>query len=181
VVLALLLVPGGAVASTTPTASPAQLDDGNFTVSLTGQSNESCTETIDNRTAVCSSSVDENGQMTLVLYSTISGQQITLTDAGDFVAGGEVSVREHVSLREGRNRIEWRINDEAEFVGVGISTARTIYSEPIQPLDPGLLPGDPSGSDPFVVGATVLALFSIGMPVGWKVQKRIFGGEEDVA
>lgn len=178
----LLLVPvGAATASTAPTAGPAQVDAGNLSVSLVGSSNESCTETIDARTAVCSSSVNEHGEMTLVLYSNIAGQQVTLTDAGDFVAGGAVSVREHVSLQEGRNRIEWRINDDAEFVGVGISTSRTIYSEPIEPLRPGLLPGSPTATDPVVVGSTILFVFTVGMPVGWKLQRRIFGGEEDVA
>jgi hypothetical protein len=162
----------------TGSAQPVEQTDANISVSLVGEENTSCTETVDSRTAVCSSSLDADDRMTLVLYSN-GPQRVTITDAGDFVAGGQVSVRD-VTLKDGKNRIEWRINTDAEFVGVGISTPNAIYSEPIQPYKPGLLPGDPSISDTVLVGGTVFLLFAGGMPLTLYAYRRSRGGEKDV-
>jgi hypothetical protein len=164
---------------TAPNASTV-LNGSSMTREVVGSSNESCTETIDSRTAICSASVGSEGRLDLVVYSEVSAQEVTITDSGDFMEGGDVSYIEP-TLREGRNRIRWSINTDAEATGVGISTPRAIHSKWIEAPTQGFLPGHPNGSDPLVVGSTVLLLFSVGMPIGWKVQERISGGEEDVA
>jgi len=87
-------------------------------------------ERIDNATVLVSSSFD-NGTATVVIESEIP-QEIVLSDAGDFVQGGEVDQRT-VFLEPGeRARISMPVTKTNGFAGLSISTQETLYAVPLE-------------------------------------------------
>ena len=136
-----------------------------------------CDETIDNTTSICSSSVDHQGRMTLVLYSD-RYQQITLTDSGAFAAGGQVPQRTF-TLQKGRNRVQWRIVTTAQLQGVAIGTQEVLYAEPIDSGGGKLLPGQPTISDTAIAGGTVFVMFASMLPLSFLMIRKYRGGEHD--
>jgi len=87
-------------------------------------------ERIDNATVLVSSSFD-NGTATVVIQSEIP-QEIVLSDAGDFVQGGEVDQRT-VFLEPGeRVEISMPVTKADGFAGLSIATQETLYAVPLQ-------------------------------------------------
>lgn len=144
-------------------------------VEVVNENKQNCDETIDKRTALCSSSVDSSGQMTLVLYSKMY-QKVTLTDGGAFRKGGQVPQR-GFTLQEGRNRIQWQLTEYRGY-SVAISTQSMLYAEHITRSE-SFLPGSPQPSDPAIAALTMFMLFACGFPAAYIGVNRWTGGVRD--
>lgn len=150
--LAVATLPGLAAAQeSTPTAA------GNATAAPTNG------EQIDNRTVLVSSSYDaDDGSAKIVLRSDAL-QEVTISDAGDFMAGGVVTQRT-ATLRPGEETsIEMPVDEYKGNVGVSIATARVLYAEPIE-RNTAVIGGPWSGRDvqiAAVAAAATMAFWTI--------------------
>jgi len=147
------LATGGAVAqeSNTTNASAPAADTGDY-------------EQIDNATYLVGSSVDlDTETASITLYSEIP-QEVTISDAGAFVEGGEVPQRT-VYLKPGeKTTVEMPITvaDQQlgqQYAGVSITTAKTLYAEPLETSSP-LIGGPWTYQDVQLVAVTVAATTS---------------------
>lgn len=169
--LAIALAGAAAPAATAQTANVSADDPG-----------QDCTESIDNVTAICSSTVETRGTekvAVLVVQSSIY-QRVTVTDAGAVWLGGDVP-RRSPRLQEGRNTVTIPVNEHNGAMALTIDTGRTLYGEPLTRGGGALLPGSPSATDPLVVGGTVTLVFVVGMPVSFWAVRNFRGGRKDVA
>ncbi|SFR85774.1 hypothetical protein SAMN05216559_0134 [Halomicrobium zhouii] len=144
-------------------------------VEVVNNSAAECTETIDNLTTVCSSSVDSDGMMTLVLYSDMY-QEVTLADGGAFRRGGQVPTRDF-RLQEGRNRIQWQLVNYKGYT-VSIGTQNALYAEHIT-RQQAFLPGSPQPEDPAIAALTMFGMFAVAFPVSYIGLQRFRGGVRD--
>ncbi|QSG11295.1 Uncharacterized protein HSBGL_0865 [Halapricum desulfuricans] len=125
------LFTGGAVAQDLDNATDP-ITDG--TETPTPDAGESY-ERIDNATRLISASYDsESGMATVVIESDIP-QKIVLTDAGAFVEGGEVDQRSVVVTPGEQVNISMPVTEADGFVGVSISTQKTLYAVPLESVD----------------------------------------------
>jgi guanyl-specific ribonuclease Sa len=86
---------GGVQAAAGQQTTENSTDDATLGVEVVSVSEQECTETIDNRTVICSSSVNSDGMMTIVLHAEMD-QKLTLADGGAFRRGGQVPTRDSV-------------------------------------------------------------------------------------
>lgn len=142
---------------------------------VTGQS--SCTETMDEYTSLCRSSVDQDAGTVVLVIKSERYQRVTIVDAGKFAAGGQVPSRT-VDVQKGRNRIEFPVASTSGKVGLGLTLGRTgtLYSEWVSQPSP-LLPGSPDGTDaPTVLIASVLTSVALILAGAWWFRNGKFGG-----
>lgn len=106
-------------------------------------------QAIDDTTVLCSSTV-ENGDAVLVLRSDYT-QRVTVTDAGAFMAGGEVP-RKKATLREGeRNTVRIPVTRHNGFAGVSVDTGSVLFAVPLE--EQSTLIGGPWTKQDVTVGA----------------------------
>lgn len=166
---------GGVQAAAGQQTTENSTDGATVGVEVVSASDQNCTETIDNLTAICSSSVDSDGMMTLVLHAEMY-QEVTLADGGAFRRGGQVPTRDFV-LQEGRNRIQWQLVDYKGYT-VSISTQNTLYAEHIT-RQQSFLPGSPQPEDPAIAAFTVFSMFAVAFPISYVGLQRFRGGVHD--
>jgi hypothetical protein len=115
-------------------AAPVAAQNGTTTptAEFAGDLDDDCEapEAIDEKTVVCSASLD--GTEAVVVLRSDELQQVTVTDAGAFMTGGEIN-RRTFTLREGeRNTIRFDVTVHNGFAGVSIDTGETLYAVPIE-------------------------------------------------
>lgn len=130
-------------------------------------------ERIDNATMLISSSYSERTGMATVTIRSEIPQRIVVSDAGGFVAGGEIEQRS--VLVEPGETVEISIpatETESGFVGVSISTQKTLYAVPIIP--PGLRLSPPESNHwlAMLVGLLMALLTVVGID---RLAERYYG------
>lgn len=88
-------------------------------------------EQIDNATRLVSASYDSGDGMATVVIESDIPQEIVLTDSGAFVEGGEVDQRSVVVAPGERVEISMPVTMANGFVGVSITTQKTLYAVPL--------------------------------------------------
>lgn len=124
---------------------------------------EKCSEpeAIDNKTVICSSGLSDNGQYAELVIRSDETQRITVTDAGGFMSGGEIT-RETYTVREDeRNTIRLRITRVDGFAGVTVDTGAVLYAVPLE--DTTTLIGPPWTSSDAQLAALAAALSTAGV------------------
>lgn len=148
-----------ATASSTSTATESETDD-----LPTGA------ERIDGRTVLLSSEYDQDGgTATLTLLST-EPQGVTFSDAGAFVAGGQVATRTEV-LDSGRNTITMPVTNADGYAGVSVSTANVLYAVPLTTTSTvSFSPSSPNDMLALALGAGLVGPGAV--LAGWKIRER---------
>ncbi|ADB79721.1 ORF5 [Haloarcula hispanica pleomorphic virus 1] len=85
---------------------------------------------IDNNTVLCSARL-EDGDAVLVLRSDFT-QRITVTDAGAFMAGGDVPEQKATLREDERNTVRMPVTMVDGFAGVSIDTAANLFAVPLE-------------------------------------------------
>jgi hypothetical protein len=118
-------------------------------------------EQIDNATVLVSSSYDgSTGEATVKIRSE-KLQEITVSDAGAFISGGQVAQRT-VLVEPGETaKITLPATEAEGYVGVSIATSQTLYAEPIHSSG-GLSPPNDSGLAGLFSGIVLMFLSVIG-------------------
>lgn len=158
-----LVAPAAAQETATPTAA------GNAT-GATG-------ETIDQNTVLLNSSYDGAKGTVSVTIRSETLQQITVTDAGAFMEGGEIARRTVTVRPDQPTTIEIPATEYQGSVGVSIATASTLYAEPIEVRD-AWFQGDSTWTDTQAAGAgSALGVLLVVAALAWR---RRDGGQEEV-
>jgi len=89
-------------------------------------------EQIDRDTTLISAEYDEESGEAVVTLESNTLQDITLSDAGAFVAGGEVRQRTVTVRPDERVTIRMPVTKTDGYTGVSIATRQTLYAVPIE-------------------------------------------------
>jgi hypothetical protein len=112
----------------TGTAAAQSVANETITVQTGGAAGEECTERITEDLAICDASF--SGGTATVVFESERAQRLTLTDAGAFVAGGEI-FRDSATVFEGRNTVRVPATQVSGYAGVAIDTGDTLYAKKI--------------------------------------------------
>jgi len=156
--------------------APVAAQDVDVTAPDGVNSTDSCTDpiTIDNHTAVCSTSLD--GRIAeLVVYSDRPQRGIVLTDATQRQEHGEIPQSEY-QLREGTNTLRLRLADSSGRRGVTIDTGRVLYGLPLGESD-ALVSGPFDGRDAQTTALGGAA--SVGLLTLWLVVQAVTGRSDE--
>lgn len=135
----------------TPTQSPTETPEAG--------SESGSGEWIDNATQLISAEYQEGSESVEVTIHSEIPQQITISDSGAFVEGGQVDQRS-IYLKPGETRtIRFPITviDQGfgqEFVGISITTSKTLYAVPLESSSP-LIGGPWTVGDVQLVGLVI--------------------------
>lgn len=167
VAVLVLLAAVGAVA---PAAAQQNATAANETSQQTG-------EQIDRNTVLLNSSYNAAKGTVSVTLRSETLQQITVTDAGAFMEGGEIDRRTTTVRPNQATTIEVSATKYDGFVGVSIATQNTLYAEPLEVSDPWFQ-GDSTWADTQAAGAG--AAVGVLLMVGGLAWRRRDGGHEEV-
>ena len=163
------LLVGAAAAQTTP---PIPVDD--------NESNTSAGdwERIDASTWVVSTDYNpDSGTGTITLYSTRL-QEVTITDSGGLIDGGQVAQRSVTLRPDSQRTIEMRLTAVRGFAGVSVATPSTLYAVPIEPVGGRWFDGEPTWGTVQIAGlGSTLGVVAALSGVAWK---RRDGGAPEV-
>lgn len=133
-------------------------------------------EQIDENTVLVDAQFDDSDDTATVTLHSRTLQQVTITDAGAFIQGGEVPQRSATLRPDAETTISMPVTEVDGYAGVSIATSQTLYAVPLD--DPKkLVPGSPQSSDPLIVGVAVFALFAVALPGSYFAIQRFSDGE----
>lgn len=118
--------------------------------------NSTSGEAIDNATTLVSSSFDRDTETAHFTIRSEIPQKITISDSGDFIQGGNVDQRSIFFSPGETKTIEMKLTVAdtgigQSFAGVSITTAKSLYAEPLQTSSP-LIGGPWTHRDAQLVG-----------------------------
>lgn len=116
-----------------PPASAAVAPKGSVNIST---ADDACSEPepIDNDTVLCSAKLVD-GTAVLVVDSSTT-QRITLSDAGAFIAGGEVTRTHWTVTPDQPMTLRIDVTQTDGFAGVAVDTRSTLYAVPLESRSP---------------------------------------------
>jgi hypothetical protein len=173
-ILALLVVAslaaGPAAAQTNETAElPEWIDQEEI---------EQCQEpqAVDSSTVICSSTLTDDGQYAELVIRSDETQRITLTDAGGFMAGGEINRQTFTVRADEPNTLRLRVTTIDGFAGVSVDTGNTLYAVPLDRST--TLIGPPWSASDAQIAALFAAISTAGISA-IVVLRSVYGKTEE--
>jgi hypothetical protein len=172
-ILALLVVASlaaaPAAAQTNETDVPEWFDESEL---------EQCQEpqAVDSSTVICSSTLTDDGQYAELVIRSDETQRITLTDAGGFMAGGEINRQTFTVRADEPNTLRLRVTTVDGFAGVSVDTGSVLYAVPLDRST--TLIGPPWSASDAQLAALFAAISTAGVSA-IVVLRSVYGKTED--